>query len=235
MRALRTTALATVLALAVGTGGLMPAALAQTPPDPQSKTDVQHRPQPHAPAAHNRRPGDAAGNRFGAGRGAGMLELACSDRGAKGIEVMLVRLSHRLQLTDQQQPLFDTLKAEALTAQQDFAAACTAARGDVAPTTGNKGTAAQPSPSTSTDSDAPGNPDLVARLRMQLAIESARVEALQSVLPSLQAFYDSLTDTQKSSLMPQRQGRPGGFGARRPNPQAPQPEQSPAPVTPSQT
>ena len=45
----------------------------------------------------------------------------------------------------------------------------------------------------------------------RIAFEKARLAALEAVQPSLTAFFDSLTDEQKTSLMPQR-GERGGMG-----------------------
>lgn len=120
----------------------------------------------------------------GPGFGAGILGLVCSDRGAEELEVALVRLSHRLDLTATQQPLFDAFRTTALTSQTSFADACATAM-----------------PDQSADAAAP---DLVDRLKSGLALEQARLEAMNAVLPDFEAFYSSLTDEQKADLLPRR-------------------------------
>jgi hypothetical protein len=115
--------------------------------------------------------------------GAGNLGLVCSDRGAEELEVALVRLSHRLDLTDSQQPLFDAFRTTALTTQTSFADTCAAALPD-------------------TTADAA--PDLVERLKSGIAFETARLEAMNAVLPAFEAFYGSLSEEQQASLMPRR-------------------------------
>lgn len=120
--------------------------------------------------------------------GAGLLNLVCSDRGAERLDVAFVHLSYRLDLTADQQTLFDALRTTALTAQTTFADACKSAR----PAAGDKQA-----------------PDMIASLKAQVAIDQARVTALNDVLPDLQAFFDSLTDAQKARLQPHHAG-PGG-------------------------
>jgi hypothetical protein len=119
----------------------------------------------------------------GPGRGAGFLNLVCSDRGAEKLEVALVRLSHRLDLNADQITLFDTFKSTALTTQTSFADDCATALPDKA---------------------ADAKPDLLDRLKAGLALEQARLEALNTVLPDFEAFYGSLTEAQKADLFPRR-------------------------------
>jgi hypothetical protein len=129
------------------------------------------------------------GHNMGPGRGMagpmGLLRLACSDRGAEALEISLVRLSHRLNLTSEQQPLFDAFRTRALTTETSFADACKASR----PDHGNN------------------RPDMLARLKSTLAIDQARLTALNDVLPDFEALYNSLSDQQKQALLPRR-----GFG-----------------------
>ncbi len=111
------------------------------------------------------------------------LGLVCSDRGAEALEIAFVRLSHRLDLAGEQQPLFDALRTKALTTQTSFADDCKAAL---------------------PDRSAGTRPDLLDRLKSTLAIEEARLTALNAVLPEFEAFYGSLTDAQKDDLLPRR-------------------------------
>lgn len=134
----------------------------------------------------------------GMGRGAGFLNLVCSDRGAEEVEVALVRLSHRLDLTADQTTLFDTFKTTALTTQTSFADDCAAATPDQAAATDAK-------------------PDLLERLKSGIALEQARLEAVTAILPDFGAFYGSLTDAQKADLFPRRMLRHDDRGDQRPD------------------
>jgi hypothetical protein len=120
-----------------------------------------------------------------------VVSLVCSERGAEALEIAFVRLSHRIELTAEQQALFDTLRTDALTAQTAFADSCAAAW-----------------PAADT-----GAPDLIARFKARLEIEQARLDAMTKLLPDLEAFYASLTDAQKAELLPQRGGFHRGPGA----------------------
>jgi hypothetical protein len=117
----------------------------------------------------------------GMGRGGGVLGLVCSDRGAEALEIAFVHMSHNLDLTAEQTSLFDAFKTKALTTQTSFADACKAAM---------------------PDQSADAKPDLLLRLKTGIAVDEARLTALNAVLPDFEAFYASLTDAQKASLMP---------------------------------
>ena len=116
-------------------------------------------------------------------------------------EIALVRLSHRLDLTTEQQALFDTLKTSALAAAENFEAATEGLR-PVPPAEGEK----------------PAMPDVAARLETRIAVEKAHVAALEAVQPSVAAFFGSLTDEQKAELMPARgeHGPRGQHGGQEP-------------------
>lgn len=132
------------------------------------------------------RQGDHAIHRMmprGARSNGAVVTLVCSDRGAEALEIAFVRLAHRLDLSAEQQALFDTLRTNALTAQTAFADSCAAAQPKTA--------------------DA-ASPDLIARLKARLDIEQARLDSMTGLLPDLEAFYASLTDAQKAQVLPQR-------------------------------
>lgn len=152
------------------------------------------------------------------GMGQGGLELgvmpgfACSARATERLEIALVRLSYRLELTEAQRPLFDDLRATALTEQTRFADACR-----VALEAGRDGGS------------------LLDQLKRRMAVETAHTDAMGAVIPKLEAFYASLSDGQKRFFEPdmgrggmrpgdgQMQGR--GQGGREPS----APEMSPGP------
>jgi len=121
-----------------------------------------------------------------------MLALACSDKGPAALDKMFDRTDKRLDLSTDQQKLFEAFKAKALTAETDFSDACQAAR---------------------PDRSAEKRPDLLTRMKAGLAIDQARLTAMNSVLPEFEAFYNSLTDQQKHDLLPRHGGMgPGGRG-----------------------
>src|SRR5690606_6813741 len=97
-------------------------------------------------------------------------------------------------MTAEQQALYDTLKTDALAAANSFSTAVDGLR----PPAPAAGTAAE-------------RPDMGEAFTNRIAFEKARLAALEAVQPSLTAFFDSLTDEQKTSLMPQR-GERGGMG-----------------------
>ena len=153
-------------------------------------------PQPSAPAAAAQHMGP--GHRMGpmGGRGGmgqpGLLALACSDKGAGALDKMFDRTDKRLDLSADQQKLFDTFKTKALTAETSFADACQAAK---------------------PDRTADHKPDLVTRMKAGLAVDQARLTAMNDVLPDFEALYNSLSDQQKAHLLPRHFGMgKGGMG-----------------------
>lgn len=166
-----TTALAALLVAVIGSTAIIPVASAQD----GTKVTIEQ--------THFRPDGRMMMRMDGPGA---FLDLVCSPDGAEALEVALVRLDHRLELTDAQRPLFDKLKTTALTAQTSFADKCEAAR---------------------PAKDAATTPDLVDRMKARIVIDTARLEALNAVLPDFEALFDSLTDAQKASLVPDREDR----------------------------
>lgn len=119
-------------------------------------------------------------------RRGGGSDLLNFERGAEAVEIALVRLGHRLDLTDAQKTLLETLKADALTAANTLKAAAETVR---------------PTPTAEGEATAT---TLADRLETRIAIDTARLDALKSVQPALTAFFDSLTDEQKAELVPER-------------------------------
>jgi hypothetical protein len=132
-------------------------------------------------------PGGMRPDRMGMGRG-GIIALACAPNGAEALDVSLLRMSYRLDLTDAQKPLFDAFRTKALTTQTSFADQCKT----LLP-----------------DKSAADKPDMLTGLKARLGVEQARLTAMNTVLPDFEALYNSLTDQQKAALMPHRQ-RPDG-------------------------
>ena len=134
--------------------------------------------------------------RPGRGGPPGGGDLLGFERGAEAVEIALVRLSYGLDLTAEQQPLFDAFKADALAAATQFESA-TADLRPVAPVEGETAAVA----------------DMSERLTNAIALQTARLDALKAVQPSATAFFDSLSDEQKTAMTPQRPERGGkGFG-----------------------
>jgi hypothetical protein len=128
--------------------------------------------------------GRRGGSRSGPG---GFLNLMCSDEGAPRLERILDKVGRRVELTDEQKALFDDFKTSALAAQTSYADTCvTPARED--------------------------QPDMIDMLKLRQTNMSARMTAMEEVLPSLETFYDSLTDEQKQQL--RRDGHGKRFGDR---------------------
>ncbi len=176
-----TSAIAALLVAAIGTTAIIPVASAQD--SVQLSLDGA---QGAAVEDAHFRPDRAMRDDRRGGPGE-LLDMVCSEDGAENLEIALVRLSHRLDLTEAQQPLFDTLKTAALTAQTSFADTCAAAR---------------------PAKDADPAPDLIDRMKARIAIDTARIEALNAVLPAFEALYDSLTDAQKANLLARARRRP---------------------------
>jgi hypothetical protein len=147
--------------------------------------------------------GGQMGGQMGGKRG-GVLALVCAPEGADRLEHLLLSISQRVDPTTEQQPLYDAFKSAALTAQTDFSDACTEARPQQT---------AEATPA-----------DLADRMKTRLAIEKAHVEAMTNVIPTFEAFYDSLTDEQKLSLEPRRRHHMEGQ-----RPDAPRAPGTPAP------
>lgn len=201
MKTISKTAIVALMTATMGVVGIAPVFA-------QGTTDKAPSPQVQAPPPA---PGtaDRGTHHFAKGPGmggqAGVLDI---ERGAEGIELALVRLSYRLDLTDQQKSLLDDLKTAAIAAANDFKTATEGLR----PTPPAQGETAQ-------------RPDFTERLDNRIAMEKARLAGLEAIQPSAKAFFDSLSDEQKAQLTPQRPdmggpgvrpGMKGGHGQQRP-------------------
>ncbi len=120
---------------------------------------------------------DAAGGAFR------FAEFSCGDRAADRLERRLDRMGKKLELTKDQEKLFEDFRTSALTAQTDFADQCTTIRPGA----------------TASKSE---RPDLIQRLEQRLKFDEARLAAMSELLPQFKTFYASLTDQQKKELAP---------------------------------
>lgn len=174
MKLITSTSAALVVAV-LGLGTLAPVAMAQDQ-GPQTGSDAA-RPGPGFHHFNHDGPHPGGMRR---GMPGGMLGLVCSEDGAERLEHMFVSISHRIELTAEQTSLFDVLKSAALTAQTGFADTCAALLPEAGQTA--------------------ETPNLIERLQTRIEIDEARTAALSGLLPSIEAFYNSLTDEQKAKL-----------------------------------
>ena len=184
MKTISTTAILALMTASIGLGAVVPA-LAQdaTPAAPAAQT------QPADPSQAGER-----GFRNGPGmrHGGGLFDIA---GGAEAIEIAIVRLSHAIELTDEQTVLLEALKTDALAAASAFEAATEGLR-----------------PTPPAEGETTALPDISERFDNRIAIETAHLAALEAVQPAFTAFFDSLTDEQKAELVPERGERMGGMG-----------------------
>lgn len=181
MKAISTKAIVAVMATAIGLGAVAPAMAQPAPPAPEAAVA----PDATGPMGHPGRPGQGPRERGGFG------DLFDFGRGGEGIEVALVRLSHRLDLTDQQKGLLEALKTSALVAVDDFAKATEGLR-----------------PVPAVEGETPAVPKISERIENRIAMQKAQLAALEAVQPAATAFFDSLSPEQNAQLMP----RPGERG-----------------------
>ncbi|ODT83598.1 MAG: hypothetical protein ABS76_01345 [Pelagibacterium sp. SCN 64-44] len=195
MKKLSSTAVAALLTATLGLSAVAPV-LAQ---DAQGTPEVQ---------AERSQPAERGFR--GPQRGGNTGDILGVERGAEAVEIALVRLTHRLDLTDAQKPLLETLKSEALAAAETFRSQTESLR----PTRPTAGETAQ-------------RPDAAQMLENRIALEKAHLAALEAVQPAFAAFFDSLSDAQKAELAPARGERADGpqrrhFGQRGENGPGPQ-------------
>ena len=182
MKTFKTSAIIALMTAAVGLSAIVPSyAQDAAPPAPQAAEQGQG--PGHGPMSGPRHGGDRQGGPRG------MAGFIGFDRGVEAVEIALVRLSHAVDMTPEQQTLFDTLKTDAMAAAENFSTAVEALR-PAAPAEGS-----QPQPL-----------DIAKALDTRIAIETAQLDALKAVQPSVTAFFGSLTDEQKAELAPAPRG-----------------------------
>ena len=194
MKTISTTAIVALRAASLGFGAAAPVLAQDAAPATPAVQAQPADPAAAGPADFRKGPGLRPGAHRGGMPGSG-LGLFGFDRGAESIEIALVRLSHAIDLTDEQTVLLETLKTDALAA----AAAFDAATGGLRPAAPGAG-------------DAATAPDLSQRFDNRIALEQARLAALEAVQPAFTAFSDCLTDEQQAELTAKRSERPAGFG-----------------------
>tara|TARA_R110002124_G_scaffold36451_19_gene117516 strand:+ start:187 stop:897 length:711 start_codon:yes stop_codon:yes gene_type:complete len=195
MKTFQTSAVVALMTAAIGLSAIAPSyAQDATPPAPPATRPM---PAPGVDPMGNMRPHDGPGQAGPRQNGPrGMAGFIGFERGAEAVEIALVRLSHAIDMTAEQQALYDTLKTDTLAAAEKFSAAVEGLR----PAAPAEGQTAQ-------------RFDISKGLETRIALETAHLDALKAVQPSVTAFFDSLTDEQKAELTAARAER-GPMGKR---------------------
>lgn len=200
-----------IVVAAISITAFAPAAYAEGP-DRGGRDGQRGHMQDHRQGG-DRMGGDRMGGPMMGGRGgAQFLAVGCGPNAAERIETGLVKLGYRVDATAEQKTLLDAVKTAALTAQSDLATTC--AEIMPAPMAATAAPDAAPAPDAATAAD---RPNLLERLQAGVKMQEAQLAAMTDVLPAFEAFYNSLTDEQKSALEPhgRRDGRgPGRDGGR---------------------
>ena len=188
MKTISTTAIVALMTASIGLGAVAPVLAQNAPPaEPAAQTQSDA----STPGAeHGFRKGP--GMRQGGGMGGGLFSI---EHGAEAIEIAVVRLSHAIDLTDEQTVLLEALKTDALAAASAFDTATEGLR-----------------PTRPAQGETAAIPDISERFDNRIAIETARLAALEAVQPAFTAFFDSLSEEQKAALTPQRGERMGQMG-----------------------
>ena len=188
MKTITTSAIVALMTATIGLTAIAPAVAQDAAPAPAQEQAFRQ----GGPGFHLRQGG---GDHGGPGRG-GFIDFR-GGNASEAVEIALVRLSHAIDMTAEQQALFDTLKTDALAAAETFSTAVEGLR-----------------PAAPVEGQTAERPEFSEMLENRIAFETAHLAALEAVQPALSAFFDSLTDEQKASLMPERGERGGmpGFG-----------------------
>lgn len=126
--------------------------------------------------------------------------MFCKGNSAEFADVMLVRLEHRLKVTDDQKQAFDTFKDATRTAIAKLSEDCPEPRASRGASNDESRERKIPTP--------------VERLaKRQEKLESS-LEALKAYRPAAEAFYAKLTDEQKKTLSEHRGKRHAWRGGR---------------------
>jgi hypothetical protein len=131
--------------------------------------------------------------------GAGIMSLGfggpsgkiCRDKSAEVTDIMLVRLEHRVDITDAQKAAFEEFKTATRVAADKLRAGCP-----------------KKPDATANDGDKAASPKVTPLDRLaqtQVGLE-ASLEALKTYRPAAEKFYASLSDDQKAKLTERRGG-----------------------------
>lgn len=141
--------------------------------------------------------GHHKGHHFGHMGGMGFMDRAFSGRGmfcrgnsAEMADIMLVRIEHRLKVTDEQKQAFDSFKDATRTAVVKLSEGCPEGRGRRNASDEDAGERKRPTP--------------VERLAMRQERLESSLEALKTYRPAAEAFYAALSDEQKKTLNERR-------------------------------
>ena len=119
----------------------------------------------------------------------GLIRVACNEKAPEMLEKRLNKIAEKLELTEEQKPLFEDLRTASLAAQTDFLDVCTI------PEKGEE-------------------IGFIERVKIKNSNLQAIVDASNKTLPALEAFINSLSDEQKAKLKKGKQKR-GHFGPRK--------------------
>ncbi|WBT40258.1 MULTISPECIES: Spy/CpxP family protein refolding chaperone [Hyphomicrobium] len=129
---------------------------------------------------------------FGPGASAGLLGLGfggphgriCRGDSAEFADLMLVRLEHRVKVTDEQKPAFEEFKTATRAAADKLREGC-------------------PKKPEASDENTPRKTPIERLAQTQAGLE-ASLEALKTYRPAAEKFYASLTEEQKAKLTERR-------------------------------
>ncbi|WP_439541867.1 Spy/CpxP family protein refolding chaperone [Hyphomicrobium sp.] len=171
------------------------------------------------------------GRHGGGGYGAGIMGLGfggpsgkiCRGKSAEVTDIMLVRLEHRVDITDAQKAAFEEFKTATRTAAEKLREGC------------------PKKPDTTANEDdkaaAPKVTPLDRLAQTQVGLE-ASLEALKTYRPAAEKFYAALSDEQKAKLTDRRGGgkrhwKRDGAPHDRGDRDGPDRDDSPTPSTPN--
>lgn len=153
--------------------------------------------------------GHHKGHHFGHMGGAGFLDGAFSGHGrfcrgnsAEHADIMLVRLEHRLKLTDDQKEAFDAFKTATRETVAKLSEDC--------PEKGRRGDRASADEDKKEEAKERTRPTPLERLAKRQERLETSLEALKVYRPAAEAFYAKLTDDQKKTLS-ERKGKRHGW------------------------
>lgn len=133
--------------------------------------------------------GPGEGHKMGARGGFSALGMMCAPNSADRFDTILDRVADRVELTGEQTDSFAAFRAAASAALTSVSQVCAENKPD-------------------------GTGDLMDRLAGAQALMEARLDALEQVMPSLETFYDSLSDEQKAQIRPEHFRQRMGMGAK---------------------